>query len=225
MITIVIADDHPVVREGLIALIGSVPGLSVVADVDNGVAAVAAAREHRPDVVLMDLQMADSGIDATRQITATVPETRVLVLTMFEDERSVLAAMLAGARGYLIKGATQREIRQAIEAVASGGVLLSASVANRIVARLSAPPAVPDGSITPPADGRAAADAFPALTPREREVLDLIADGANNAAIAVTLHLSVKTVANHVSNILTKLQAADRSEAIVRARRAGLGKQ
>jgi DNA-binding NarL/FixJ family response regulator len=225
MIRLVIADDHPVVREGLIALIGSVPGLSVVADVDTGVAAVAAAREHRPDVVLMDLQMADSGIDATREITATVPETRVLVLTMFEDDRSVLAAMLAGARGYLIKGATQREIRQAIEAVASGGVLLSASVANRIVARLSAPPAVPDGPTKPPADALAGADAFPVLTPREREVLDLIADGANNAAIAVALHLSVKTVANHVSNILTKLQAADRSEVIVRARRAGLGKQ
>ncbi len=210
--SVVIADDHPLVRAGLRALLGSLPAFDVLAEASTGEEAVRAAGEHLPDVVVMDLQMpVMDGIEATRRIVARHPSVGVLVLPMFEDNDSVFAAMRAGARGYLLKGAGPDEVTRAIEAVASGQAIFGPAVAARVLRYFSSAPSQPEEV------------AFPELTPREREVLDLVAAGTNNATIARRLSLSSKTVANHVSNILTKLQAADRAEAIVRARRAGLG--
>ena len=210
--SVVIADDHPLVRAGLRALLGSLPGFDVLAEATTGEEAVRAAGEHLPDVVVMDLQMPEmDGIEATRRIVARYPSVGVLVLTMFEDDDSVFSAMRAGARGYLLKGAGPDEVARAIEAVAGGEAIFGPAVAARVLGYFA-------GKAAP-----AEELAFPELTPREHEVLDLVAAGANNAVIARQLSLSAKTVANHVSNILTKLQAADRAEAIIRARRAGLG--
>lgn len=211
-IRVVIADDHPLYRDGLQALLESHPGTTVVAAVGRGDEAVAAAETLQPDVVVMDLQLPDlHGIDATRQITTTSPHIVVLVLTMFDDDDSLFAAMRAGAKGYLLKGASHDAIRRAVHAVAEGDSIFSPGVANRLLDYFA---------------GRAVGrsrEAFPQLTPREAEVLELLADGQPNDAIARRLLLSAKTVRNHVSNIFTKLQVNDRAEAIVRARRAGLG--
>lgn len=210
--SVVIADDHPLVRAGLRALLSSLPEFEVLAEAATGEEAVRAAGDHLPDVVVMDLQMpAMDGIEATRRIVSRYPSVGVLVLTMFEDDESVFSAMRAGARGYLLKGAGPDEVTRAIEAVASGQAIFGPAVAARVLRYFSGAPAQPEEV------------AFPELTPREREILDLVAAGSNNATIARRLSLSAKTVANHVSNILTKLQAADRAEAIIRARRAGLG--
>ena len=207
-----VADDHPVVRDGLRALIGSLPALTLVGEADTGSAAVRLAVSLRPDVVIMDLEMPDlDGIEATRQILRAAPATAVLVLTMFEDDDKVHAALRAGARGYLLKGASQDEITRAISAVATGGAVFGAKVAARVIGRLADPPAAP----APP---------FPRLSVREREVLDLLAAGLPTRGIAARLTLSEKTVANHVSTILTKLGLASRAEAIVAARDAGLGR-
>ena len=210
-IRLVIADDHPVFREGLASLLDPLDGIEVVARARNGVEAVAAVREHQPDVVIMDVQMPElNGIDATRQVVAEHPGTGVLVLTMGEDDGTVLSALRAGARGYLRKGAEQDEIVRAITTVHEGGVVFGASLAARI-AEVLAPSAT--GPTRP----------FPELTERETEILDRIAAGRSNGQIASELFLSPKTIRNNVTHILSKLQATDRAEIIIRARDRGLG--
>ncbi|MGY1846253.1 MULTISPECIES: response regulator [unclassified Blastococcus] len=209
---VVVVDDHPVYRDGLAMLLGSVPGLLVVGTAADGIDAVALAREEQPDVVVMDVQMPRlDGIEATRRITTESPSVGVVVLTMSEDDGTVFAAVRAGARGYLLKGADQEEVVRAVTTVASGGAVFGAALARRITDFFAAGPAGP-GS------------AFPQLTAREREVLDLVAAGRSNAQIAAALYLSPKTVRNNVSNVLSKLQVTDRAQAIVRARDAGLGR-
>jgi DNA-binding NarL/FixJ family response regulator len=211
MITILLADDHPIVRSGLRALLGSIDGLSVVAEAADGHAAVREAVTHRPDVLVMDIQMPGlDGVEATRQLARSAPEVAVLMLTMYEDDDSVFSAMRAGARGYLLKGAEQDEIARAIRAVAAGEAIFGPGIARRVLGFFAAPP---------PAD-----QPFPELTDREREVLDLIAAAHPNGDIGRRLGIAPKTVANHISSIFTKLQVADRAEAIVRAREAGLGR-
>ncbi|MFE3458702.1 response regulator [Nocardiopsis aegyptia] len=211
MIRTAIADDHPVVRDGLRALFASLPGIELVAEAATGREAIRAAVTERPDVIVMDLHMPDvDGAAATAEIARSAPDVAVLVLTMFEDDDSVFAAVRAGARGYLLKGADQEEITRAITTVAAGGAVFGPGIARRVLGHLTAP--VP-----------AAAEPFPDLSHREREVLDLIAAGLNNSAIADRLHLAPKTVGNYISAVFAKLQVATRSEAIVRARDAGLG--
>ncbi|MEU0091853.1 response regulator transcription factor [Kribbella sp. NPDC006257] len=209
-IRVVLADDHPVVRAGLAALLTSLPGIEVVGVAATGREAVREVITSRPDVAVLDLQMPDlDGFAATREIARTAPDVAVLVLTMFEDDDSVFAAMRAGARGYLVKGAEQEEIARAIRAVAAGEAIFGPGVARRMLSFFSAPPATPDP--------------FPSLTTREREILDLLAAGLSNSAIGAHLSLASKTVANNVSTIFTKLAVADRSAAIIQARNAGLG--
>lgn len=210
-VRVLVADDHPVFRDGLAALLGTQPGVAVVGTAGDGAEAIALAAEHHPDVVVMDLQMpVMNGIDATRRLAETAPGIKVLVFTMGEEDGTVLAAMRAGARGYLVKGASQDEVARAIATVHAGGLVFGASLALRIADLLS-------GSATPDRS------AFPQLTERELEILDLIAAGRNNTQIAAELYLAPKTVRNNVSNILAKLHATDRAEAIIRARDAGLG--
>jgi DNA-binding NarL/FixJ family response regulator len=209
-VRVVIADDHPLVRSGLRAALGPLEEVEIVAEAATGSAAVREAVLHRPDVVVMDLQMPDlSGIDATRELRRAVPSASVLVLTMFEDDDSIFAAMRAGARGYVLKGAEPAEIARAITAVAAGEAIFGPAVAARVLSFFATPPPPP----TP----------FPELTTRERQVLDLLAAGRSNHQIAERLGLSGKTVANHISAIFAKLQVADRTQAILRARDAGLG--
>jgi DNA-binding NarL/FixJ family response regulator len=210
-IRVVLADDHPVVRAGLTALLSSLPGIEVVAVATTGREAVREVVTTKPDVAVLDLQMPDlDGFAATREICRVAPQVAVLALTMFEDDDSVFAAMRAGARGYLVKGAEQEEIARAIRAVAAGEAIFGPGVASRVLGFFAAPPVV--------------AEPFPELTSREREILDLLAGGLPNATIGQRLGLASKTVANNVSAIFTKLQVADRAQAIVRARDAGLGR-
>ena len=209
-VRVLIADDHPVFRDGLASLLDPLDGIEVVARAADGAEAVAMVAEHRPDVVVMDVQMPElNGIEATRRIVAEHPEVGVLVLTMGEDDGTVLSALRAGARGYLRKGAEQDEIVAAIRTVHGGGVVFGASLAARI-AEILTPAARPERP-------------FPELTERETEILDRIAAGRNNGQIAAELYLSPKTIRNNVSSILAKLQATDRAEVIIRARDAGLG--
>jgi DNA-binding NarL/FixJ family response regulator len=206
-VRLLIADDHPTFRAGLQFLLTGTD-IEVVGEACTGVEAVALALQLRPDVVLMDLRMPDlNGIEATAQIVSAAPEVGVIVLTMFEQEESIFAAMRAGARGYLLKGADREEILRALRAVQAGEALFGAAIATRLMSFFEAP-----------TNG-----AFPQLTSREREVLQLIAEGRPNAAIAEQLVLSLKTVRNHVSNIFAKLRVADRAGAIIKAREAGLG--
>ena len=209
---ILVVDDSVEFRQGLGALLAAVPGMRVVGEAADGEEAVARALELQPDVILMDLDMpVRNGIDATRAVVTAAPHIAVVVLTMDDADESVFAAVQAGARGYLVKGARQAELLRAIEAVADGGAVFGPAVARRMVDFLAAA-------------ARAAGDApFPDLTAREREILDLVARGRTNAQIAAQLVLSVKTVRNHVSNVFTKLQVADRAQAIVMAREAGIG--
>ncbi|MFC9693314.1 response regulator [Kribbella sp. NPDC056951] len=210
VIRVVLADDHPVVRAGLAALLTSLPGIEVVGVAATGREAVREVITNRPDVAVLDLQMPDlDGFAATRELARSAPEVAVLVLTMFEDDDSVFAAMRAGARGYLVKGAEQDEIARAIRAVAAGEAIFGPGVARRVLGFFAAP--------------APAAEPFPELTSREREILDLLAAGLSNPAIADRLHLASKTVANNVSAIFTKLGIADRATAIIQARNAGLG--
>jgi len=210
-IRVLIADDHPIFRSGLQTLLASVPETVVVGEVSTGEEAIAQAATLQPDVILMDLHMpGQNGIEATRAILRVSPHIGILVLTMFEDDDSVFAAMLAGARGYLLKGADQAEIVRAITVVSHGEAIFSPSIARRLTHYFAML-----GNASLP-------QAFPELTEREREVLTLIAQGRNNAEIAARLVLSPKTVRNHVSNIFNKLQVADRAQAIIRAREAGL---
>ena len=207
-IKILIADDHPLFRTGLRAALHGAEGIEVTGEVDDGPTAVTEAAQA--DVVLMDLHMPGSGIEATRQIASAYPQVAVLVLTMIDNDESLFAAMRAGARGYLVKGAERDEIIHAIRAVGSGQVIFGAGVAAKALAFFTAAP--PGGRSARP---------FPTLTYRELEILQLIARGRNNGDIARRLFVADKTVRNHVSSIFAKLQVADRSEAIVRAREAG----
>jgi DNA-binding NarL/FixJ family response regulator len=205
---VLVADDHPVFREGLAAVLGGLPDVEVVGAAADGDEAVALATTLEPDVVVMDLHMPNrNGIDATRDIVAAGLPSAVLVLTMLEDEESLVAALRAGALGYVVKGAERDDIARALDAVARGQAFLGAEVAGRALARLS---------------GDRTAEPFSDLTDREREILSLVARGLTNAAIADRLVLSPKTVRNHVSNVMTKIGAADRAAAVAMARDAGL---
>jgi DNA-binding NarL/FixJ family response regulator len=211
-IELLIADDHPTFRRGLRALLRNEPSVTIVGEVETGDDAVAFAERLQPQIILMDVQMPGcNGVEATRRVLAQSPHIRILMLTMFDDDDMVFAAMQAGARGYLLKGADKGEILRAVRAVASGEAIFGPAIAARMIrffAPRSAKPARP----------------FPELTDRELEVLGYLAQGQSNIAIAERLILSLKTVRNHVSNILAKLEAADRAEAIDRARDAGLGR-
>lgn len=210
-IRVLIVDDHPVVRRGMGALLASLHGVEVVGEAATGVEAVREAQLVRPDVVMMDVQMPSmDGIEATRRLATTLPDTAVLVLTMFEDDETLFAALRAGARGYLLKGAGQEDILAALRSVIAGQMVIGPQVAARVMERLTAAP----GQELP----------FPELTPREREILERIAQGHSNGAIAALLGLAPKTVGNHVSAIFAKLRVATRAEAIVLAREVGLGR-
>ena len=205
---VLIADDHPLFRQGLRAALDETPGIDVVAEAADGAESVRLAIELAPDVVLMDLQMPElSGVDATRRILDARPETHVLVLTMFDGDSSVFAAIRAGAKGFLLKGADQQDVERAIRTVAAGEAVFGSAIATRLVSFF--------------ASNRARA--FPELTPREHDVLELLANGLGNQAIAAELALSLKTVRNNVSNIFTKLRVADRAQAMLKARESGLG--
>ena len=204
-IRVLVVDDHPLFRAGVAALLDSVDDTEVVAMAEDGDAAVREATLTRPDVVLMDLALpGTSGLEATRRIVAACPGSAVLVLSMLEDDASVVSAMRAGARGYVLKGAGQEELLAAVRSVAAGGAVFGASVAARLLSGMDEPTRSP---------------AFPGLTDRESEVLALMAEGRDNREIAGALGVSSKTVANTVSRVLVKLQARDRVEAVLR----GLG--
>lgn len=208
---ILIADDHPVFRKGMRMLLESMPDMAVVAEATTGQEAVEKITALQPDVALMDLQMPDGGgLAATRQIMEKTPHTRILVVTLFEDEESVFTALRAGARGYILKDADEDEIVRAIRAVAEGEAIFSPAIATRLIDYFAT------------TRQQAPQEVFPELTEREREILTLIARGESNAAIAEQLTISLKTVRNHVSNIYNKLQVADRAQAAIRARDAGL---
>jgi DNA-binding NarL/FixJ family response regulator len=216
-IRVLIADDHPVFRFGVRALLGAMPDTEVVGEVTTGEEAIAALASVQPDVILMDITMPGAGgIEATRRIRETNPDARVLIVTMLEDD-SVFAAMRAGARGYVVKGAAPAEVLRAIRAVADGEAIFSPGIAERVIHYFATPPS---RSADPSRAG--GAPAFPELTEREREVLGLIAQGLTNSAIAEQLVLSPKTVRNYITQIFSKLQVADRAQAIIRARDAGL---
>lgn len=211
-VRVLIADDHPLFRDGLIALLTDGPGTELAGTATTGTEAVDLARQAQPDVVVMDLHMPGlNGIEATRRIVADSPHIAVLVLTMFDDDDSIFAALGAGARGYLLKGADRDQIRCAIHAAANGEVIFGVHLAARMLGYFTATPAPPP--------------VFPQLTGREREILELVAQGQPNPAIAARLHLSHKTVRNNVSTILAKLQVADRAQAVAQARDAGLGRR
>jgi DNA-binding NarL/FixJ family response regulator len=212
VIRVVVADDHPVFRRGLVGVLAEDPDVEVVGEAQDGDAAVDVCAATRPDVVLMDLHMAGTGgVEATRRLHAEQPDVAVLVLSMLDDDESVHAALQAGARGYLVKGADGERILGAVRAVAAGEAVFGTDVAGRILGLLSA-------------DRRSArAGPFPMLTDREEELLALIANGASNAEIARRLVVSDKTVRNHITSTFAKLGVTDRAQAIVRAREAGLG--
>ncbi len=213
-IRVLVADDHPFFRDGLRVLLEAAPDTELIGEAGEGDEAIRMAASLGPDVILMDLRMPRmGGIEAMRRILKEDPDTAVLVLTMVEDDDSVFAAMRAGARGYLLKGADKEEMLLAIRAVAHGEAIFGPGIARRLIRYFS--------SAT---QARAPWAVFPELTDREREILELIAVGKNNQEIAKELFLNLKTVRNYVSNIFTKLQVVDRAQAIVRAREAGLGK-
>lgn len=211
-IHVLIADDHRLYREGVRKMLSVAPDIEIVGEAVSGEEAIAQALLLQPDVILMDLKMPGvNGIEATRRILYASPRIGVLVLTMFETDETVFAAMRAGARGYLLKDVDQEDVIRAVKAVSRGEAIFSPAIAERLIHYFAA--------LRP-----TAADlAFPELTDREREILHLIAQGHNNSEIAERLLLRTKTVQNHVSNIFSKLQVADRAQAIVRARDAGLG--
>lgn len=216
VIRVMVVDDHTIFRDGLKAILTTVPDIDVAGEAGNGREAIAQAEALAPDVILMDINMPDvNGIEATQQILAAKPETGIVMLTMLEDNDSLFAAMCAGARGYILKGADKAEVLKTIRAVADGEALFGPAIAGRLTAffQHSRRAAQHDDGLAP----------FPDLTDREREVLELIAAGESNQEIAHRLHISAKTVSNHISNIFGKLQVADRAQAIVKARQAGLG--
>lgn len=211
-IRILIADDHTLFRDGLRALLASIPDIEVVGEASSGKEVLRLANELQPDVILMDIQMPDvNGIEATRQILRSSPHVGIIVLTMFQDDDTVFAVMRAGARGYVLKGADQAVLQRAVRAVANGESLFSPEIAARLMQFFA--------NLEP----ASRPELFPELTEREREILSLIANGQTNAEIAEKLVISMKTVRNYVSNIFSKLQVADRAQAAIRAREAGLG--
>lgn len=211
-IRVFVADDHALFRDGLHALFDSLNDIDLLGEAADGEQAVEGAAELQPDVVLMDIQMPGmNGIEATREIVATSPHIGVIVVSMLEDDDSVFTAMRAGARGYVLKGAGQEQLLRTIRSVASGEALFGPGIAERLMNFFA--------NLEPSADLRA----FPELTKREYEVLELIARGNTNDQIARSLVITSKTVRNHVSNIFNKLQVADRAQAIIRARDAGIG--
>jgi DNA-binding NarL/FixJ family response regulator len=218
VIRLLIVDDHTLFREGLLAIFLTVSDIEVVGEAASGAEAVEKTQQSNPHVILMDIQMEDmNGIEATMHILERQPNTKIIMLTMMEDSDSLFAAMMAGARGYVLKGADKSEVLRTIRAVASGDVLFGAAIANRVSDYFRSLSAASSTSSTPTTP-------FPELSERELEVLDLIARGLNNHEIALQLNITVKTVSNHISNIFSKLQVADRAQAIIRAREAGLGK-
>lgn len=211
MTRVLIADDHPAFRRGVRLMIEGVDDIEIVGEAENGLRAVELAAHTSPDVVLIDLRMPGlDGIEATRRIARCESPPAVIVLTMFEDDDSVFAAMRAGARGYLLKGAEEDEIVRAVRAAAAGEAIFGPQIANRVVAHFMS-------------GAGSAASVFPSLTEREREIIEMIAAGKGNATIAHELMISLKTVRNHVSKVFAKLQVSDRAAAIVKARQAGLG--
>ena len=211
-VRVLIADDHPLFREGMRGRLDRVADVVVVGEAASGDEAVEMARSVEPDVILMDIKMPGlNGIEATREILRAIPRVGVLVLTMFEDDDSVFAAMRAGAKGYLLKDSGGEGVVHAIRAVASGEVVFGPGVAERIIGFFAAP--------KPTVMQRV----FPELTDREEEILSLVAQGKTNQEIARQLFVSLKTVRNHVSNILLKLHIADQAQAVIRARESGLG--
>ncbi|WP_425145048.1 response regulator [Deinococcus sp.] len=209
-IRILIADDHRLFREGLKALISVTPGLLVVAEAQNGLEALEAAQRQALDVIIMDIQMPLlSGLEATRRILALAPQVGILVVSMFEDDDNVFAAMQAGARGYLLKGSAPDELLRGIEAVAQGEALFASSIARRLMHYFSRSTKLP-------------ATLLPELTEREREILAHIAQGDSNPQVARKLELSEKTIRNYVTSIFSKLQVGSRAEAVLRAKEVGL---
>lgn len=214
-IRVVVVDDHQIVRDGLVALLGALDGIEVVGAAADGREAVHVVGEVQPDVVVMDIQMPHlDGIEATRFLTGRHPDLRVVMLTMNEDDDTVLGAMRAGARGYLLKGSGAEEVQHAVRTAAAGGMVFGASLAAKVAAFFA-------GAAARPA---AADEPFPELTERERSVLEMIASGRSNDDIAGELYVSNKTVRNTVSAIYAKLQATGRADAIVKAREAGFGR-
>jgi len=208
MTRVLIVDDHPVFRDGLAGLLATLPGVEVVGTAGTAEQALAAIKETAPDVVLMDINLPGaSGVEATRRASQIAPRTAVLVISMVDDDDSVFAALAAGARGYVLKGASADEIAAALRTVAAGGAVFGAGIASRLLEMTPA-------HLNAPAPRSQRDD----LTAREREVLDLLADGASNRQIARSLGISLKTVQNHVSRILDKLQATDRTQAALRTR-------
>jgi DNA-binding NarL/FixJ family response regulator len=213
-IRVLIVDDHTLFREGLIAILANSIDIEVVGEAATGAEALGLVAACTPDVILMDITMPGmSGIDAAREILNSSTGVGIIILTMLEDDESLFAAMRAGVRGYLLKGAVKADVLRTIRTVADGEALFGPGVANRITRFFQ----------TTSVGEQTDRVALPALTDREREVLNLVACGANNSEIALTLHISGKTVSNHVSSIFNKLQVADRMQAIVKARKAGLG--
>ncbi len=209
---VLIADDHPLFRHGLSALVNACPDFRIIGEATTGDEAITQAAKLQPDVILMDIQMPGiNGIEATRRILQTLPNIRILIVTMFEDDASVFTAMKAGARGYVLKDAQKDALLSAIRSVSRGEAIFSPAIATRLMDFFAAP-----RPLAPP-------QAFPDLTEREHEILTLIAQGRSNTDIANQLVLSPNTVRNYVSSIFSKLQVADRAQAIVRAREAGMG--
>lgn len=212
-ISLVVVDDHALFREGVLAILSTVDDIDVVAEAVDGTTAIDAVTEHRPDVVLMDVMLGEmNGIEATEACLAAHPDAAVVMVTMMDDPETVFAAMCAGARGYLVKGADRTSMLSAIRAAARGEVLFSAGVAGRVL-----------DFFRVDVDAARRARPFPELTDREYEILTCIADGSTNDQVARQVNLSAKTVANNLSRVFTKLQVTDRAQAIVKAHRAGIG--
>lgn len=215
-IRLLVADDHALFREGLQALFSATPGIELLGEAATGEETVALAEKLLPDIILMDINMPGiDGIQATRRILRANPTIGVIMVTMLEDDASLFSAMRAGARGYVLKGAHHQELLQTVQAVANGQALFGAPIAARIMSFFQ--------DIAADLESTLPQEAFPELTPRELEVLELIAQGANNSQIAEKLVISDKTVRNHITSIFSKLQVADRAQAIIKARDAGLG--
>ncbi|MET3697561.1 LuxR family two component transcriptional regulator [Bacillus oleivorans] len=213
MIKVLVVDDHPLFREGIATLLQSTEDAELIGEAANGEEAIDLALMLRPDVILMDLNLPKkNGIEATRLITNQFPAIGVLILTMFDDDDSVFAALKAGARGYLLKGANRTETIRAIQAVANGESIFSPAIAGRLLQFFKGfQPATPL--------------IFPQLTERERDILELIVEGKDNAEISRILGITLKTVRNHISNIYSKLHVADRTEAITQAKNEGMGRK
>lgn len=216
IIRVLVVDDHTLFREGMCAIFENVPDIEVVGQASNGHEAVTQVNSLLPDIILMDISMPDlNGIEATEQVLALKPDTGIIMLTMVENNDSLFAAMRAGAHGYILKGADKAEVLKTIRSVANGEATFGPAIATRLTSFFQSFKQKPLPTEV--------SDPFPDLTNREREVLALITAGKNNHEIAVQLHISVKTVSNHISNIFNKLQVADRVQAIVKARNAGIG--